>query len=341
MTITRYVNTASTPGGDGTTNNTAGATRAFASLNEAMDSLPQWPSTLSDAVEIYCSGSAADTDVPVNLYVQTSSSNTLTIRGDNTTGKWNTSAYRLEATNFDCIYNQYASHVRLIDIQCHVTMATGSTTDRTCFRLATANNVVTPVDHKFERCIAWVEETGGAFGAWGFIDSNPGGSGGTCVRINCVAEGGYCGFGSDSTTWSTNNLTNYNCTAYGNEFNFMDTQKCINCIAASAGTICFNGTGTTGHSNNAASDTSAGGTSARDSQTFSFVDSANHDFHLLSTDAGARGFGLSDPGSGLYSTDIDVQTRSGSWDIGADQYVAAAIGATVRRFRSIEFPGIG
>ena len=31
-TITRYVNTASTPGGDGTTNATSGANRAYASL---------------------------------------------------------------------------------------------------------------------------------------------------------------------------------------------------------------------------------------------------------------------------------------------------------------------
>jgi hypothetical protein len=33
--ITRYVNTASSAGGDGTTNGTAGATRAYATLREA------------------------------------------------------------------------------------------------------------------------------------------------------------------------------------------------------------------------------------------------------------------------------------------------------------------
>jgi len=61
----------------------------------------------------------------------------------------------------------------------------------------------------------------------------------------------------------------------------------------------------------------------RISQTFTFVDEVNDDFHLASNDAGARDYGVSDPGSGLFSDDIDGQTRSGTWDIGADEYVAA------------------
>jgi hypothetical protein len=85
----------------------------------------------------------------------------------------------------------------------------------------------------------------------------------------------------------------------------------------------FVSTGTSGHSNNASDDTSAGGTNARTNQTFSFVDAANDDFHLLSTDTGAKDHGLTDPGSGLFSDDIDGQARSGTWDIGADEFVAA------------------
>ena len=39
--IIRYVNTASTAGGDGTTNNTSGATRAYATLAAAETALRQ------------------------------------------------------------------------------------------------------------------------------------------------------------------------------------------------------------------------------------------------------------------------------------------------------------
>ena len=52
----------------------------------------------------------------------------------------------------------------------------------------------------------------------------------------------------------------------------------------------------------------------------SFVSAS--DFHLAS----ALGHGVSDPGSGLFSDDIDGVTRSGTWDNGADQYVAAGGG---------------
>ena len=67
------------------------------------------------------------------------------------------------------------------------------------------------------------------------------------------------------------------------------------------------------------------------SQTFSFVNEDGDDFHLASTDAGAKDFGVSDPGSGLFSDDIDGVTRSGTWDIGADEYVAAG-GAVINNF---------
>ena len=45
------------------------------------------------------------------------------------------------------------------------------------------------------------------------------------------------------------------------------------------------------------------------------------DFHLQSGSA-AIDVGTSDPGSGLFSDDIDGVTRSGTWDIGADEYFA-------------------
>lgn len=60
----------------------------------------------------------------------------------------------------------------------------------------------------------------------------------------------------------------------------------------------------------------------RISQTFTFVDAAHGDFHLASNDAGARDYGTDL--SAYFTTDIDGQTRSGTWDIGADEYVVAS-----------------
>jgi len=70
----------------------------------------------------------------------------------------------------------------------------------------------------------------------------------------------------------------------------------------------------------------AAGTGNRFSQTFSFVGAA--DFHLQSTDTGAKGYGLNLYNDAYlpFKDDIDGQDRGGSgasWDIGADEYVAA------------------
>lgn len=58
------------------------------------------------------------------------------------------------------------------------------------------------------------------------------------------------------------------------------------------------------------------------SQTFTFAAAGN--YHLDATDAGAKDLGVSDPGSGLFSTDVDGETRSGSWDVGFDEIASSA-----------------
>jgi len=69
--------------------------------------------------------------------------------------------------------------------------------------------------------------------------------------------------------------------------------------------------------------TGAGNTHDAVSQTFTFVDAGALNWHLAVADSGAKDLGVSDPGSGLYSTDVDGQTRSGSWDVGFDEYPSA------------------
>lgn len=82
------------------------------------------------------------------------------------------------------------------------------------------------------------------------------------------------------------------------------------------------GTWTT--SKNISSDTSSWDSSYR-SKTVVFVNESSRDFHLSSSDTEARGNGdnLSSDSYCPFSTDIDGQSRGSTWDIGADQYVAA------------------
>jgi hypothetical protein len=70
--------------------------------------------------------------------------------------------------------------------------------------------------------------------------------------------------------------------------------------------------------------TGGGNTHDAVSQTFTFADSVNKDWHLHESDAGARDRGVGDAGSGMYSSDVDGETRYGTWDVGADEYPSAA-----------------
>lgn len=83
---------------------------------------------------------------------------------------------------------------------------------------------------------------------------------------------------------------------------------------------------------NATDDASLGYTVSGSGNTHDVLDAvivwnneAGDDFHLVSGDD-IIDVGTSDPGTGLFSDDIDGVTRSGTWDIGADEYVSAPSG---------------
>jgi len=101
-----------------------------------------------------------------------------------------------------------------------------------------------------------------------------------------------------------------------------------NCLTAAC-TDGFDGTITTSY---CATDLAEGlsGTGDRNSQTFSFVSTASKDFHLTSSDTGAKDYGtnLYDDAVYPFQTDIDGQDRGGSgaqWDIGADEYLNSSL----------------
>jgi len=105
-----------------------------------------------------------------------------------------------------------------------------------------------------------------------------------------------------------------------------------NNLVQNCGTSCFVGAYNSSSDYNASDDSSStGGAHDRTNQTFTFVDEANDNFHLAPNDTGARNYGTdlsSDPNL-AFSDDIDGETRSGTWDIGADEEVPVEFVSTI------------
>ncbi|MFA5991421.1 MAG: hypothetical protein WC794_04200 [Candidatus Doudnabacteria bacterium] len=86
----------------------------------------------------------------------------------------------------------------------------------------------------------------------------------------------------------------------------------------------YAGTTVEGYNNALVENSSAGQTSCvscKYSQTFNFQDINNQDYHLASNDTSAKdsGLNLASDSTISISDDIDGQSRSGAWDIGADE----------------------
>jgi hypothetical protein len=97
----RYVNTASTAGGDGTTNATAGANRAYATLAAAVSGEAADLVSLNVWLHIYCEGTAIDVSSPDVTGYTTSEACRILIEcssANRHSGKWTTAKYRLGNT---------------------------------------------------------------------------------------------------------------------------------------------------------------------------------------------------------------------------------------------------
>lgn len=154
---------------------------------------------------------------------------------------------------------------------------------------------------------------------------------------NCLfLYSGYNTKGIDNN-WRGSQYT-YNCTFVGIALgmsivtgNIACTTK--NCLFYDCAADYYQSVSTSKTQTNCATDndSAASGLSSAESthrfeQTFGFVNSGSGDYHLTSSDGGAKGYGTN-----LYATfttDIDGQARpsSGAWCIGADEYIAAGGG---------------
>lgn len=325
----RYVNTASTAGGDGTTNATSGANRAWATLAEAANALG---ASLSTPIDIYCEGSAADTsDVFQTVWdMTTTATNKLRIIGEQSplhpnfspakSGNYDTSLYHITCTNRNGLYNNLPDHVEYHGIQVHVTVTNAG--GYIAFKTTNGNQTATDIACVMSHCIAKATQTSGTVIGFNTRPPGTGGRGTSKVR-NCLAIDCNIGFNNDFGL-SGDVGEFYNCTAARASDSFVEdaTMKVANCLSTGASGGGFAGTFASGSDYNAEdSGSGAPGAHSRTSQTFTFVNAAGDDFHLAKNDAGARGYGLSDPDSGGFSDDVDGEIRTGAWDIGFDQYV--------------------
>lgn len=149
-----------------------------------------------------------------------------------------------------------------------------------------------------------------------------------CVIYNNIVYSFRIGFSFGIQSTGVNRGFNYNNTSYGNVtgFNFGNTNILSNNIGYN-NTTDFSGTAEATSTNNLSKDTTAPPLNTYYvSKTLTFVGTGAgaENFHLVSTDTDAidKGADL----SGTFTDDIDGVTRSGTWDIGADEYVAAATG---------------
>lgn len=333
-TVTFYVNTASTPGGDGTTNNTTGATRAFAELVDAEAALQRNLVTSDEVLIVECSGTAADPSAVTFSGWTGDATRYLEVRGNNTTGKWDSTKYRLSTNNAtNSLLVSGAYYARFRNLQIEVTRTSG-TTQFSLFRvsaIAGTNNVDLRVDSCILRVATFGTATGNTFG----FDNRLAGSGQKAYYTNNVAYGfdntnggneyAFIAFGTSSSAsiYWYNNTADASTGAFQVSSGSASTVTAINNIGLGGG---FTGSALAASSYNASENSTATGTGAITNATFTFVDKANGDLHLASGDAsGAKtgGTNLTADANYPFSTDIDGHTRpSGStaWSIGSDEY---------------------
>ena len=329
MAVNLYVDT--DLGTDDTSHGTSAGSGACKSLNYLINTSTKLPANLvtdGNSYVIHCKGSAADT-TNVSISKTTDSSHYLTIQtdaADRFSGKWDTSKYRLDLTSAANGIDIVAPYTNLIGIPVRLTTNTSFLPVVNIGHSASVQMSYCYVEYVGSGvcpCLGLSGYYATGFRAWNSILVN------RTTYSSTSASSAVIYMGDNSATAET--LTFYNCTVIGTRWGINispGSNKVVVCknvlVQSTLDAFTIGSNAWTGSDYNAANSAAAtGGAHDRVSQTFTFVNAGAGDYHLDAADAGARTYGVTDPGSGLFSDDIDGQTRSAPWDIGADQYVAA------------------
>lgn len=321
--IKRYVCTASTAGGDGTTSATTGANRAYASLKECMNANEQ---DLTDnggdtfVVEITGDCSTADTTV-VTIHNYTTSAtcyiNIYTTSTARHKGKWSDSYYRLvrqswyQDSNCFTIANNY---VRIDGLQLKRIVTTGNYGNLgAIFNFGYAGYAT------IKNCIGYIDDQ--YSNNYNFIT----GLANVCYLYNNICidyRGGHVAHENMTglTLYAYNNTYINVGRAHNNSYYGQGVYKNEICQSSSGG-ACYNG----GEKTTCLTNDTTGSTGLT-GITLTYKDSANLDYHLSVSDTSAMNVGtdLTSDATIPISDDIDGETRptgANTWDVGADEYV--------------------
>ena len=304
--VIRYVDPNSS-GGDGTTNELSGVNAAYASLGTALTT-EQKDLTASD--EIYrfiCSsnqdlgGGSPDTAVArVNTNWVTDATRYVSIEAASSHGgKWNDNIYRMvssvSGTEF-AVLIVYTDYCYITGIQIKINYAGTAQLHGVDFDTGTELYLDKLI------LMATAASTEFSYGIYGRSTA-----GTMRVTNSIIYDFDSVSPESFGIRAEVGGCTYYNLTFDNCVYAFVQTGSAsnaynvgmVNCTSSDAGNVNYTTSSTT---------------------TPTFVDYANDDFHLDASDTTWRGQGTDE--SGVFTDDIDGETRSGSWDIGADQYVA-------------------
>ena len=323
---TLYVNTASTAGGDCTTNATTGANRACATLSAAEALIPaDITAAGSNGIwTIVAEGQNADTQTVTFSGTVTDATHYIKVTTDAAAtygrhiGVWNSTKYRLTVSNASAI-TVGENYVWIDGLQIQVTSANGNLQNPISFSAI----AVSPF---------WLSNSilrGHGNATYSEYGIGTSANGQSMFVWNSIVYG-------ISTNASSRNIvqantgtgTFYNNTIIGGTYGLRQVSGSI--VAKNVyvgGSVSGDYSGIITMTTSASSDTSAAGTAldsiALNTSNFTNVTAGSENFHLPVGSA-LIGAGTNTSGDAApmnFTTDIDAQTRSVPWDIGADEYV--------------------
>lgn len=331
--VIRYINTASTPGGDGITNATTGANRAYAGMTEWNTNEQTDLVTAGDFHLVNCTGTTSDAgDVQIDGWT-TGASNYIEIVGEWETGTYDTNKYRVVVvpdSDDDPAITIFEEFVRIKKLQIFVNH--GATTHLQSHGIYVAHTGTGDV--RIEKTIIRFDNDATVpNNTYGIRGSGPG----VLYVTNCVIYGLIGSSTFNAGIMSSNislTLHAYSCTLADNDYGIRAHQGTINAKNCYAGgssyqdykqesgatlnlTTCSSSdtTGSAGLQNIALS-TSSGA-------YLTNLTAGSEDYHITSSseliDVGTDTSGESAPLD--FTDDFEGTTRGASWDIGADEFL--------------------
>ena len=336
-TVTRYINAGSTSGGDGTTNATSGANRAWATWNEAIVALNSAYTDLvaSDVlIDLRVTGLASQASAMTLPTFTRDATRYLLVQpetGQEHAGKYDSSKAGIQITGtFNNGWSSTTNHSFIKWRKLILERNSTSTTDGTGFAFQTSAYEGLLMDS----CVFHRSGRASATGGDALVFESSVVKAGTIV--NCVFSGSWFNAIRTNRVSSGGAITLYNNTMvgfFGNGILYQNmaadrSRNINNRMERAAGNTnaCYvtNLAQTTG--TNFTDDATSPDGASFQSKTGTYVDAVNFDYRLAAGDAGiGQATDLSADATYPFSTDFIGTTRS-AWDIGASEYVVAASG---------------